>query len=166
MDSYGCGSQVRITRGLFWEERSEEEPRRFAWPYWLTTAIRTSLETNQPSILYAKAGWMWGNSSSISEVRGQSWWPHQKKVLNCFCRSSLRLQRHPRPVVRSTENSANPSEWFYAYSDDINPVFKKSSCLSTSIGYDLGCIYDATGFRGLTQTSLAAIAFRLRTPCP
>ena len=41
--------------------------------------------------------------------------------------------------------------------------FKKSFCQGTSIGYDLGCIYDAIGLRGLTQTSLPANALRLRT---
>ena len=46
-------------------------------------------------------------------------------MLNCFCRSSLRLQGHPRPVVRSTEYSTNLPKEFCAYSDDVNPVLKK-----------------------------------------
>ena len=48
-------------------KRSEEEHRRFAWPYWLPTAIRTLLETCQPAVYLPKqgAGWMWGDSSSI-----------------------------------------------------------------------------------------------------
>lgn len=86
---------------------------------------------------------------------------------NCFfCRSSLRLKGHPRPVVRSTENSANPSiqRGVCAYSNDVNPVFKKSFCQGPSIGPDLGYIYDEIGFRNFTQISLATIAFRIRTP--
>ena len=96
---------MRIIGGLLWEERSEEKHRRFAWPYWLPTVIRTSFETCQPAILSAEAGWMWDNSSSICEVWEQSWRPHQKEVLNYSCRLSLKPRGHPRPIVISTENS-------------------------------------------------------------
>ena len=52
----------------------------------------------------------------------------------------------------------------FAYSDDVNPVFKKSFCQGPSIGPDLGYIYYEIGFRNFTQISLATIAFRIRTP--
>ena len=57
-------------------ERSEEEHRRFAWPYWLPTVIRTLLETCQPAGDLPKqgAGWMWGDSSSICEVNTKLIW--------------------------------------------------------------------------------------------
>ena len=57
-------------------ERPEEEHRRFAWPYWLPTAIRTLLETCQPAVNLQKqgAGWIWGDSSSICEVNTKLVW--------------------------------------------------------------------------------------------
>ena len=91
-------------------ERSEEEHHRFAWPYWLPTAIRTLLETCQPAGDLPKqgAGWMWGDTSSIFTkqiIAGEALTlPPLNFLSNLFCQPLLSIfwleEPHPHANVQ------------------------------------------------------------------
>ena len=163
--------------GLF-KQRSEDEHRRFARPYWLPTAIITLLKTCQPAILSAEAG-------SRLDVRWLSlrlWTPSQFGLgafvaiwlLKVWWNCALAWRSRPPILISTIVLDRTCIIWprsYYAYSSKISRnstlTWRITSPALDSVIYIKSTCVNVTGTNTACRFKISrnsALARRIRPP--